>query len=103
MKKITDEQYREYLKLKCRKRRGFIDRCYVFSTGFVCCIVIASYIAVIWSGHFGITDISPLTAIIEKAFEWELVFSGFIVWKAKVENCRKHKDVNKIDELESEV
>ncbi len=31
-----------------------------------------------------------------------MVFTGFVVWKAKVENCRKHKDVNKLDELEGE-
>lgn len=99
MKEITNEQYRQYLKLR-HKRRGFIDKCYIFSTAFVCCIVIAAYLAVINSGKLGIVDISPLTAAIEKAFEWELVFTGFVVWKAKVENCRKFKDVNRLEELE---
>lgn len=102
MKEITDKQYRQYLELKYRKRRGFIDKCYLFSTAFVCCIVTAAYIAVINSGILGITDMSPLTATIDKAFEWELVFTGFVVWKAKVENCRKHKDVNRLESLESE-
>ena len=102
MKYITDKQYKEYLKLKYRKRRGFIDRCYIFSTAFVCCIVTAAYLAVLFSGALGITDMSPLTATIEKAFEWELVFTGFIVWKAKTENCRKFKDYSRLESLESE-
>lgn len=103
MKKITDKQYREYLKLKYRKKRGFIDRCYIKTMLFIVCIVIASYCAVINSGNLGITDMSPLTTTIEKAFDLAIVFTGFIVWKAKVENCRKHKDVNRLEELKSEV
>ncbi len=102
MRKITDKQYEDYLKLKYRKKRGFIDRCYLFTTAFVCCIVTAAYLAVIFSGNLGITDMAPLTATIEKAFELELVFTGFLVWKAKAENCRKHKDVNRLESLESE-
>lgn len=102
IKKITDKQYKQYLNLKYGKKRGFIDKCYIFSTVFVCGIVTAAYIAVIVSGTIGITDMSPLTTTIEKAFEWELVFTGFVVWKAKVENCRKHKDVNRLESLESE-
>lgn len=103
MRSITDEQYKEYLKLKYKKRRGFIDRCYRFTMIFICCIVSVSYIAVIKSGTLGITDMSPLTTTIEKAFELAMVFTGFVVWKAKVENCRKHKDVNRLDELEGDV
>lgn len=103
MKEITYEQYREYLKLKCKRKRGFIDKCYVFAMIFICCIVAASYWAVINSGTLGITDMSPLTSTIEKAFEWAMLFTGFIVWKAKVENCRKYKDVNRLEELKSEV
>ena len=56
--------------------------------------------AVIQSGCLGITDMQPLTTTIEKSFEWAMIFTGFIVWKAKVENCRKHKDVNRLNELE---
>ena len=100
MKTITYKQYREYLKLKRKKKRGFIDRCYVFAIAFICCIVAASFWAVSNSGALGITDMSPLTTTIEKAFEWAMLFTGFIVWKAKVENCRKHKDVNRLLELE---
>lgn len=102
MKRITDEQYGEYLKLRRRKRRGFIDKCYVFAMAFVCCIVSASFYAVLKSGAWGITDMSPLTTTIDKAFDWAMLFTGFIVWKAKVENCRKYKDVNRLVDLESE-
>lgn len=102
-KEITYEQYREYLKLKYDKKRGFMDRCYRNTMIFICCVVVASYWAVINSGRLGITDMSPLTATIEKAFELGMAFTMFMVWKAKVENCRKFKDVNRLEELESEV
>lgn len=103
MRRISDEQYKEYIRLKYKRKRGFIDRCYIFSIVFICCIVSASYLAVINSGTLGITDMQPLTTTIEKSFEWAMVFTGFIVWKAKVENCRKHKDVNRLKEMESEI
>lgn len=101
--KISDKQYQEYLKLKQKKKRGFIDKCYIKTMVFIVCIVIASYCAVINSGNLSITDMTPLTTTIEKAFDLAIVFTGFIVWKAKVENCRKHKDVNRLDEFRSEV
>jgi hypothetical protein len=88
---------------KKQKKRGFMDKCYLSSTVFVCLIVIASFVAVINSGNWGITDTSPLTSTIEKAFDLQMVFTGFIVWKAKTENCRKHKDVNRLKELEETV
>ncbi len=101
MKEITHEQYREYLRLK--HRRGFMDRCYRSTMIFICCIVVASFWAVINSGKLGVTDMTPLTTIIDKSFELAMVYTGFMVWKAKVENCRKHKDVNRLEELKSEV
>lgn len=101
MRTITDKQYKEYVQLK--KKRGFIDRCYRMTMLFICLIVSASYVAVVLSGFLGITDMEPLTTTIEKSFELAMVYSGFVVWKAKVENCRKHKDVNKVKELEDEV
>ena len=103
MKEITYEQYREYLKLKYGKKRGFMDKCYRSTMIFICFIVAASFFAVIKSGELGITDMSPLTTTIEKSFELAMVFTGFMVWKAKVENCRKFKDVNRLEELKSEV
>lgn len=103
MKEITDKQYKEYLKLKYGKKRGFIDQCYIKTMIFICCVVVASFWAVINSGRLGITDMTPLTTAIDKAFDLAIVFTGFIVWKAKVENCRKHKDVNRLEELRSEV
>lgn len=102
-KVITCEQYREYLRLKHGKKRGFMDRCYRNTMIFISCVVVASYWAVINSGRLGITDMSPLAATIEKAFELGMAFTMFMVWKAKVENCRKFKDVNRLEELKSEV
>lgn len=100
---ISEKQYKEYLKLKYRKKRGFIDRCYRNTMIFICCVVCASFVAVINSGKLGITDMTPLTTTIDKGFDLAIVFTGFIVWKAKVENCRKNKDVNRLEELKSEV
>ena len=100
---ITDKAIQRVLEIKVQKKRGFIDRCYIKTMLFIVCIVIASYCAVINSGNLGITDMSPLTTTIEKAFDLAIVFTGFIVWKAKVENCRKNKDVNRLEELKSEV
>ena len=103
MKRISDEQYKEYLQLKYVKKRGFMDRCYRTTMIFICCVVVASSWAVINSGRLEITDMSPLTTTIEKAFDLAMVFTGFMVWKAKVENCRKFKDVNRLEELKNEV
>lgn len=99
---MTEKEHDKYLKYLRGKQRGFIDKCFIAVTIFNCILAISSYIAVILSGKLGITDTSPLTATIEKAFELQMVFTGFIVWKAKVENCRKHKDVNRLESLESE-
>ncbi len=103
MKRISDEKYREYLKLKYVKKRGFMDKCYRNTMIFICCVVVTSSWTVINSGRLGITDMTPLTTTIDKAFDLAMVFTGFMVWKAKVENCRKFKDVNRLEELKSEV
>lgn len=65
-----------------------------------------TYIALavtVFSGVLGIMDLSVITTSIPCVFGEVTVFSAFIVWKTKVENCRKYKDVNRTEVLESEV
>lgn len=83
-----------------RKRRGFTDRLYIYNMYFVMVTVIASFVAMFFSGRLGITDLSPIGAIVPAAFGELAIHTGFVVWKAKVENCRKHKDVNAAEQLE---
>lgn len=72
-------------------KRGFTDRCYATNSKCVASVVVASFLLVAFSGLLGITDMSPVTAIITGAFAEQATFTGFIVWKAKNENMNKHK------------
>ena len=70
---------------------------------FVTAVVIISFMTMWLSGFLGITDLSPISVIVPSAFGELGIHTGFMVWKAKVENCRKNKDVNRAETLESEV
>lgn len=85
------------------KNRGYMDKMFLLSFIFTLVIVIASWVLIALSGYLGITDISPISQIVDGAFSFMSLFAGFMVWKSKTENCRKFKDVNKLEELESEV
>ena len=65
------------------------------------CVLVCLAITV-FSGYLGVTDLSVLSTTITCAFAELGIHTGFIVWKSKVENCRKHKDVNRLESLESE-
>lgn len=54
------------------------------------------------SGYLKITDLSIINIGLPCAFTELGIHTGFIVWKSKVENCRKYKDVNRLTSLESE-
>ena len=54
------------------------------------------------SGFLKITDLSIINIGLPCAFTELGIHTGFIVWKSKVENCRKYKDVNRLKSLESE-
>ena len=85
------------------KKRGFMDKMFFLSFIFTSVTVIASWILTALSGLLNIVDLSPLSQIIEGAFTFMSWFAGFMTWKSKAENCRKFKDVNKLEELEREV
>lgn len=85
------------------KKRSFTDKLYVFNLVASWLFIIICVLLTIFSGYLNITDLSIINIGIPTIFAELGVHTGFIIWKAKVENCRKFKDVNLIQELESEV
>lgn len=81
-------------------KRGFSDRLYYYNFRAVWMFVAACYVLTALSGYLGVTDLSVVSVGIPAAFAELSIHTGFIVWKAKVENCRKHKDQSKVKELE---
>lgn len=78
-------------------KRGFTDTCFKLYTSIWITILITSIILTIISPYIGINDLSVINTIVEKTTEAMMVFIGFIVWKAKCENMKKH---NKEDSIE---
>lgn len=72
-------------------RRGFSDRLYLLNFISTWVFVIFCYILTIFSGILGMTDLSIVSVGIPAAFTQLGLHTGFIVWKAKVENLNKHK------------
>jgi len=87
--------------IKKRKRRGFSEKLYMLNFLFVWLYMVSIFWLTIQSGKLGITDLSSYASGVPYAFGELGIHTGFIVWKAKVENCRKYKDVNTLDKLES--
>jgi len=73
------------------RKRGFSDRLYLTNFIFTWVFVALCYIATLFSGILGITDVSVLGVSVSCAFAELGIHTGFIVWKAKVENIEKHK------------
>lgn len=77
------------------RKRGFTDRLYLINFVFTWIFVALCFIATLISGVLGITDLSVLSSAITCAFGELAIHTGFIVWKAKVENINKHnKDMD---------
>ena len=74
------------------KRRGFTDRLYFVNFCITWIFVALCFIATLFSGILGITDLSVLSNSITCAFAELGIHTGFVVWKAKVENIEKHKN-----------
>ena len=73
------------------RKRGFTDRLYLTNFVFTWVFVALCYIATLFSGILGITDASVLGVSVSCAFAELGIHTGFVVWKAKVENIEKHK------------
>lgn len=80
--------------------RGFTDRMYYYNFVAVHVIVLAVVALTALSGALGILDMSALAAIPPCAYAELGMHTGFVVWKAKVENCRKNKDQSRLEGLE---
>lgn len=88
---------------RLKKRRGFSEKLYMLNFLFVWVYMISVFWLTVKSGSLGIIELSSYASGIPYAFGELGIHTGFIVWKAKVENCRKYKDVNQLTELESGV
>ncbi len=81
-------------------RRGFSDKLYFYNFRAVWVFTGACYLLNALSGVLGVSELAVITYGIPAAFAELGLHTGFIIWKAKVENCRKNKDYSKLEELE---
>lgn len=81
-------------------KRGFSDKLYWYNFKMVWTFTVACFVLNALSGVLGVTDLSIIIFGIPAAFGELGIHTGFIVWKAKMENCRKNKDYSKLTELE---
>lgn len=84
------------------KKRSFTDKLYIFNLVAVWLFVIICIILTLFSGYLNINDLSIVSIGLPTVFAELGIHTGFIIWKAKVENCRKFKDVNLLNELEQD-
>lgn len=72
------------------KNRGFTDKLYTINFIMTWIFVWGCFIASLFSGKLGITDLSPMTTAISCCFGELGIHTGFVVHKARVENLAKH-------------
>lgn len=95
--KNSEETIRDKESTKKRKR-GRNDKLYLFNIIFA-----SSYtLSVLLLTIFSYRDISSYASLAPYIYTELGVHTGFYVWKCKTENCRKYKDVNRLNELENE-
>lgn len=78
-------------------RRGFTDKLYYYNFRAVWVFVASCFILTAVSGYLSITDLSIVTVGIPAAFTELGLHTGFVIWKAKAENCRKNKDFSQME------
>lgn len=88
---------------KLIRRRGFTDKLYFYNFLAVHILMAAILVITALGGILGLSDLSPLSSIPQWAYTELGIHTGFIVWKAKTENCRKYKDFSRLEELEENV
>ena len=81
-------------------KRGFSDKLYFYNFRAVWVFTGACYLLNALSGVLGVSELAVISFGIPSAFAELGLHTGFIVWKAKVENCRKNRDYSKLEELE---
>lgn len=75
---------------KKKKPLNFSKRIYLYNIILVSLIVATSFLLMFLSGRLAVIDLSPISIIIPSAFAELGVHTGFYIWKAKIENCRKY-------------
>ncbi len=78
-------------------RQGWTGKLYGLNLVLTWTVTIICIILNSLSGILNIMDTQVYVRAIECAFAELGVFTAFIVWKAKAENCRKYKNVNLIE------
>lgn len=76
---------------KMLMKRGFTDKLYWYNFRAVWVFTCACFILNTISGFLGVGELAIITYGIPAAFGELALHTGFIVWKAKVENQSKHK------------
>lgn len=74
------------------RSRGYTDRLYFLNLRLTWIFVWACFILNIFCGILEIGTLDIITYGVPAAFAELGLHTGFIIWKAKVENCRKHKE-----------
>lgn len=81
-------------------RRGFTDKLYYYNFRAVWKFVAACFLLNALSGYLNVENLPIIDFGIPAAFAELGIHTGFIIWKAKTENCRKNKDYSTLTELE---
>ena len=71
---------------KIFEKRGWTDKLFVLFTFIWLLIIVSAYILTVFSEPLGITDLSVINTIVDKASEIETAFVLMYVWKTKSEN-----------------
>lgn len=83
-------------------RRGYTDKLYYYNFRAVWTFTFACFFLNAVSGYLNISDLPVITYGLPVVFGELGLHTGFIIWKAKTENCRKNKDFSMLKELEEE-
>lgn len=86
-----------------KPKRGFSDRLYLLNFLFSWGYMVSIFWLTVMSNRMDILELSSYASGIPYVFAELGIHTGFIVWKAKVENCRKFKDTDRLEMLESEI
>lgn len=85
------------------EERGFMDLLYWMNFKFTWTFTVCCFLLNAFSGLLNITDLSVVSVGLTVVWGDFGMHTALMVWKAKAENCRKFKDVNRLEELEREV
>ena len=81
---------------KMFRKRGFNDRLYLLNFIVVWVFIALCLLLTVFSAFYTISDLSVVSVGIPSAFAELGIHTGFIVWKAKVENMSKYGEKSNI-------